>query len=483
MLVITSVIVVCLCLLIHVMRKNKNNTKYNLPPSLPSVPLLGSLPFFKNPSESHKFFKDQVKKYGSVYSFMAGSSYMVVINGHEAIREALVKKAQDFAGRKQINIDKMVWNKEGRGIIFQEGETWKKNRVHTMAILKQFGFGERTIMEEVIHRVLTGLVEHIKTKNGISWDPRHVFQITALNIITQIMFGNINVTDNELEELLSYTWELNVSFNPLFEVFPFVTRIPPFRGKVQRWLPVAGKYEQFMMNKIEQSRQSDNANNFVQQYIEMSTSTGYNVKELAFILRDLLTAGSETVATSVAWALVILGNRPNILDKLQKEIDSVVPKERLPSLYDKNNLPYLEATMLEIWRYKTTSTLGAPHSTTCDTSVAGYDVPRNTTVLINLWGSHMDPVIWKDPETFRPERFLDDNMTIINQDLVIVFSLGKRSCLGEILARQEMFLTMAAIFQQFNILPPEGQTNIREEDMHAAVLAPAPYELRMVPRL
>jgi len=140
--------------------------------------------------------------------------------------------------------------------------------------------------------------------------------------------------------------------------------------------------------------------------------------------------------------------------------------------------------MNEVWRYRTLAPLSVPHYTTCGTSVAGYNIPGNTLVLINLWSAHMDPALWKDPETFRPERFLDENLAIINQDLMIAFSLGKRSCPGEILARQETFLILAAILQQFNILPPDGQTTIREAvDFNAGVmLSPVPFMLRMVPR-
>jgi len=105
-----------------------------------------------------------------------------------------------------------------------------------------------------------------------------------------------------------------------------------------------------------------------------------------------------------------------------------------------------------------------------------------TTVLVNLWSAHMDPAVWKDPETFRPERFLDADMNIINQDLVISFSLGKRSCLGEVLGRQETFLFLSAVIQQFNILPPEGQTKIREEMLMTFSLLAAPYKIRLMAR-
>jgi len=271
--------------------------------------------------------------------------------------------------------------------------------------------------------------------------------------------------------------------HPVFEIFPLLVHIPPFRSHVNKLRPLGRKIVDYMMKKVESSKQRDDSSNFVKQYIEMNSSSGYDAKELAFIIRDLYGAGTETVATVIDWALVLLGNRPKILEKLYKEIDSVVPRDRLPSLYDKNKLPYLEATMLEIFRYRSVAALAVPHLTTCDTSVSGYHIPKGTHVMINLWSAHMDPAIWTDPEVFRPDRFIDDNDNIINQDLMIIFSLGKRACLGETLARQETFLFLSAILQQFNILPPEGENKIIEEDDSGIVLAPAAYTLCLVPRL
>jgi len=467
------------------MRKNKNKSKLNLPPSLPSIPLLGSLPFLSLPSQVHKFFSEQVKCYGSVFSFMAGPSYTVVINGHDAIREALVKKAQDFAGRKQLNVDKIVQRtvENAKGIVFRDGELWRQHRTYSMTILKQFGYGHRAVMEERIHGVLGELVEYIKSKNGEAWDPYHMLQISTLKTIARLIFGDNSFTDKETEEFQSFVRISTDICIPIIEVLPLLAYFPPFRGHIEEYRPIGIKYDEYVLSKIVSSQQAADSNNFVKQFIEMTSSTGYDAQELVYILKDLVGAGTETVATSVAWALTILGNRPNIQEKIQKELDAVVPKDRLPSLYDKNNLPYLEATMLEIWRYKTVTPLAIPHHTLCDTSVAGYDVPTDTPVLINLWSAHMDPAVWKDPETFRPERFLDDNMTVINQDLMIIFSMGKRACLGEVLAKQENFLFLAAILHQFNILPPEGESKIIEDEHVTIVVAPAAYKLRLVPRL
>jgi len=121
--------------------------------------------------------------------------------------------------------------------------------------------------------------------------------------------------------------------------------------------------------------------------------------------------------------------------------------------------------------------------TTCDTQVSGHSVPSDTEILVNLWSALMDPEVWKDPDQFRPERFLDQEGKVFNRDLVIAFALGKRACLGKALARQELFLFLTGLLQKFDILPPEGQTTIRDKVTMTAILKPAPFELRFVKRM
>ena len=111
-----------------------------------------------------------------------------------------------------------------------------------------------------------------------------------------------------------------------------------------------------------------------------SRRSAVNETDLVYLLRDFVTAGTETVATQLCWAVVLLGNHPQILKRLQKELDGVVPRDRLPSIDDKAKLPYMEATILEIMRIRTVGPLGIPHLTLCETEVAGYTIPEDTMV-------------------------------------------------------------------------------------------------------
>ncbi|CAG7830552.1 unnamed protein product, partial [Allacma fusca] len=122
------------------------------------------------------------------------------------------------------------------------------------------------------------------------------------------------------------------------------------------------------------------------------------------------------------------------------------------TLADRPNLPYAEATLQEIFRKSSLVTTGLMHTAIKDATFAGYDIPKGTWVLPNIYAIHHDENIWGDPNNFRPERFLSpDEKKVIKSENLLPFSLGRRICLGENLARDEIFLFLTNIFQRFSI--------------------------------
>lgn len=128
----------------------------------------------------------------------------------------------------------------------------------------------------------------------------------------------------------------------------------------------------------------------------------------------------------------------------------MVGRQRLPCLEDQQQLPWVMAFIYEVMRFTSFVPLTIPHSTTADTTIGGYSIPRNTVVFINQWSVNHDPAIWPQPETFDPDRFLHPNGSL-NKDLtssVLIFSLGKRRCIGEELAKLHLFLFTALMGHQ-----------------------------------
>jgi cytochrome P450 len=146
---------------------------------------------------------------------------------------------------------------------------------------------------------------------------------------------------------------------------------------------------------------------------------------LRSVITDLFIAGSETTFTTLRWVLLYIAYHTDIQEKVFREIDSVFG-DRSPSMSDKRRTPFTEATLNEIQRLNTLVPFGVGHSNLqSDFEIEGYPIPRGTIIISNLHQIHMDKNIWKKPNEFDPNNFLDDQGQIINQDKLVQFSIGK----------------------------------------------------------
>jgi len=454
------------------------------PPCLPSLPLIGSLPFLNNFDKLFLCLTEKRKQYGDVYAFYSASQYTVVLNGYDALREALVKRSTDFAGRFPLYADRTILNPKCAGIINKQyDEMYKRNQLIIMSILKQYGYGDRHVMETKIQREITDLIADLNARKLSEIDPLEILERTTVRIIYGLLFGERLESDEASAKFICHTSDLIIaSFDPVLFTFPIAANLPVFRKLLGKLSSLSGQIDSFYETKIQESlKSSDAATNFVKDFIEKSGSY-YEENELIFILRDLLLAGTDTSSVVVCWTLIYLANNTDIQERVQKEIDSVVSRDRLPSLSDKPKLPYTEATLLEVMRIRAVGPLAAPHVAIRNTEVLGYKIPANTLVIANIWSAQMDPNVWSDPEQFKPERFIDDAGAITNKELMIAFSLGKRACLGEVLGRQETFLLISALLQNFTALPPEGQASVRNEMLYKGTLRTQPFTVRLIPR-
>ncbi|XP_068669230.1 tyrosine N-monooxygenase-like [Aristolochia californica] len=177
---------------------------------------------------------------------------------------------------------------------------------------------------------------------------------------------------------------------------------------------------------------------------------------------DLIYAAVDNPSNAVEWALAEMLNEPEILRKAVEEVDRVVGKDRLVQESDFPQLNYVKACAREAFRLHPIAPFNLPHVSTCDTTVAGYFIPKGSHVLLSRTGLGRNPKVWDDPLKFKPERHLGSHeVELVETELrFISFSTGRRGCMGAALGTAMTVMLLARLIQAFTWSLPDGLSNI-----------------------
>lgn len=182
-------------------------------------------------------------------------------------------------------------------------------------------------------------------------------------------------------------------------------------------------------------------------------------------LQDMLFAGAETQSTTLEWAMALLIRHPEVMQRAQSELDTVVGTDRVVSESDLEHLPFLEAVVKEVLRVQPGAPIGVNHESREETVVAGYHLPANTRLIFNIHAIHRDPTVYDRPDDFYPERFLRGG-GLQQEGLfqLMPFGAGRRICPGMSLANINMCHILAHLLHSFDWTLP-GDASPRELDM------------------
>ncbi|XP_030056904.1 vitamin D 25-hydroxylase isoform X2 [Microcaecilia unicolor] len=367
------------------------------------------------------------------------------------------------------------------------GRCWTEHRRLATSSFRTFGYGQKSFDDKISEECMFFL-DAIDTYKGKPFDPKHLITNAVSNVSNLILFGErFRYDDTDFQhmiEIFSENVELATSaWVFLYNSFPMIG-ILPF-GKHKQLFRNADEVYNFLLSIIK--RFSENRTpHFPRHYIDVyldemeqnksDPGASFSTENLIFSVGELIIAGTETTTNVLRWAVLFMALYPNIQGQVQKEIDLVVEPNRQPSLEEKSRMPYLEAVLHEILRFCNVVPLGIFHATSKETVVRGYSIPKDTTVITNLYSVHYDEKYWHDPDIFYPERFLNSSGQFVKKEAFIPFSLGRRHCLGEQLARMEMFLFFSALLQRFHLHFPHGAVPNLKPKL-GMTLQPYPYPI------
>ncbi|KAA8590515.1 hypothetical protein FQN60_014449 [Etheostoma spectabile] len=405
-----SIFLIWICFVFLVLLLKARRPK-NFPPGPPILPILGNILHLRleNPL---KDFERLRKSYGNVYSLFLGTRPAVIINGMKAIKEALVTKGTDFAGRPQdVFINDAVQRK---------GNTLNPQVLfHNAAsnIICQVLFGTRyKYDDEFIKVIVQCFTEITKITNG-PWAMR----------------GDDGSNFSE-ERLIMYTLDLHLAgtdttSNTLLTGFLYLMNYPHIQGHLKPG----------------------------EACVVVVSSTPYT---------DTMAALNDKSGQSHQFKKIATGMYSSDIhrERCQQEIDKVLEGKDQASFDDRHNMPYMQAVIHEVQRIANTVPLSVPHCTTKDTELMGYSIPRGQ---------------WKSPNEFNPENFLNDQGEFVKPEAFVPFSAGPRMCLGEGLARMELFLIMVTLLRKFKFIWPEDAGEPDYTPVYGITLTPKPYRMEI----
>ncbi|XP_072275169.1 cytochrome P450 2K1-like [Pyxicephalus adspersus] len=394
--------------------------KGNMPPGPKPLPLIGNLNLvdLKKPYESLMKLSE---KYGEIFTLHFGPKKMVVIAGYRAVKDALVNQADDFGERADVPLFTLM-SKE-KGLVFTNGENWKAIRRFTLSTLRDFGMGKKTI-ETRIQDELIPLIENFKSHNGKPFDNDSILNCAVSNVICSIIFGERFEYHDSTFQKLVHTMSENEKLSGAAKLVVSISFI---------FIWESSKVENY-----------------------------FDDENLVYCVLDLFGAGTETTSTTLRWGILLMMKYPEIQKKVQEEIQKHIKQGQLPAVEDRKNMPYTEAVIHEIQRFANIVPLNLSHTTPRDVHFRGYCIPKGTEVIPFLTSVLHDKTQWETPHKFNPNHFLDASGKFVKQDAFMPFSAGRRACVGESLAKMELFLFFTGLLQTFTFCPPPG---VSKEDL------------------
>ncbi|ESO92157.1 hypothetical protein LOTGIDRAFT_217014 [Lottia gigantea] len=436
-------------------------------------------------------FRRLRKKYGDIYSVYTGPKLTIVVSGIDNIKELLIKNGDVFSDRPPTYLNDYLSKR--KGLVSTSGFHWKEQRKFAVDTLREFGFG-KPILEGKIHAELEILVNEIGKHRGEKFNFFNLIQYSVANIIASIVFGKrFEYDDPAFNGFIDRMNDTSASFSGAFlvNVLPILRFLPGDVFSVNKIHSNMEKNRETLFEPaIEEHKKHFNqydTDDFISSYIkEMKRKTGqkstFDGEQLIFCTNDLFLAGTETTSTTILWAIVYFLHYPEVLGKCYQEIQDVVGSGRLPSMKDKPNMPYLEAVTTELLRICNIAILNLPRAPAHDVTFQGYNIPHDAIIIPNLDSVLSDDSVWGDAGTFRPERFLDENGKFVKHEQFLAFSIGKRNCLGESMAKMELFLFLSTLIQRFDFKPVKGNNLPGFTGTFGVTHIPKKFKVHAIPR-
>ncbi|OIW05382.1 hypothetical protein TanjilG_28848 [Lupinus angustifolius] len=452
----------------------KSHSNLNIPPGPWKLPIIGNIPLILT-STPHRKLRDLAKIYGPLMHLQLGEVFTIIVSSPEYAEEIMKTHDVIFASRPKILASEiLIYN--STDIVFSPyGDYWRQLR--KICALELFTPKRINSFKPIREEVFTNLIKMIASEKGSPINLTEAVLSAIYTIISRSAFGKKNKDQEEFISLIKEVVVVAGGFD-MGDFFPsarWLQVLTGLRPKLERLQQKIDRIHENIINEHKELKlkaeegQGGVQEDLVDVLLKFEDGNGNNQDicltkgNIKAIIHDIFSAGGETSATTIDWAMAEMVRDPRVMKKAQAEVREVFnEKERVDETYI-NELKYLKSVVKETLRLHPAAPLLLPKECGQACEINGYHIPVKSKVIINAWAIGRDPKYWTEPERFYPERFIDSSIDYKGSNFEYVpFGAGRRICPGSTLGLLHVEMALAFLLYHFDWKLPNG---MKSEDL------------------
>lgn len=473
---------------------NKTNQKNHskLPPGPSPLPIIGNL--LKLGNKPHHSLANLSNIHGPIMTLKLGQVTTIVISSADIAREVL-QTHDTLLSNRTVPDALSVLNHDQYSLSFMRvSPRWRDLR----KICNNQLFSNKTLdsSQALRRRKLQDLLDDIKKCTEIeeAVDIGRVAFMTTINLLSNTFFSADFVHSAEeageykeiVVSILKEVGAPNLSdFFPMLKVFDLQGIRRRSVVSVKKVLSIFRRFVGERL-KLREGTGSIGNDDVLDALLNISLDDGkieMDKDEIEHLLLNIFVAGTDTTTYTLEWAMAELMHNPEIMSKVQKELEQVVGKGIPIQETDIAKLPYMQAVIKETFRLHPPVPLLLPRKAEIDVEIGDYIIPKDAQVLVNAWVIGRDPNKWDNANVFVPERFLDNEIDVKGHHFELIpFGSGRRICPGLPLAIRMLPMMLGSLVNCFDWKLEDGLNidDLNKEDEYGITLEKS-QPVRIVP--
>jgi cytochrome P450 len=474
-----------------------------IPPGPFPLPIIGNMHLFRGSKSIQERILEMSNEYGDPMSLWFGNKLGIVLTGRDTIRDALVTQQAITCSRGDSPIVDVLFSGSQDIAVGKYGPVWRIHRKLANRSMRSIIDAEH--LEEKVDSSMSDVVKAILEKGDEPVNVNEYVSNVVFNVICGFCYGKSYAMDDpEFARLMYLNRRANEAFNEIMalDFIPGAGYLPEWvmkgiSGTVKEVMDLFGEMEGILSDQIKEHRESyteGEVRDFIDSMIKEQKQLAVEGEErlqllterhLSLVVLDFFNAGTDTTSSVLTWFFLFQAVNPKMQERCFNQIDKVLDG-RTPTLNDRASLPFVDACIQETLRLRPPAPMGVPHVPISDMKLGRHTVPEGSMVIPNLFAMHTDPKgeFSPNPLEFDPEgHFLDEEGNVKKPLGFLPFGAGRRICLGEQLAKNNLFLIASKLLQKFKFSTIPGQKYDTEPDPSVdALLYAKPYKLNVTPR-